>query len=174
MCPHFRVSWLRGVHCIELIKVTGKRLANCGAYVGGLCGLQLSLLSRNYFSCQTLNRGYQIETHSVDHNNYCAYKEGSEYKKYWNSYFGLTLVTKTWSWPRFNRTLREKNHYNKLGCLPDCGKTHSITRTAVVLAVETSISSCPVAIGPNFDVKNGTKCILFRCAYSTTSFKQTL
>ena len=35
----------------------------------------------------------------------------------------------------------------------DRGKTHSITRTEVVLAVETSISSCPVATGPNFAVK---------------------
>ena len=100
------------------------------------------------------------------YSNCVLYKKGPEYKKYRNNYFGLMSATETWNWLRqFNRTLRE-NDNNKLGCLQDCGKSHSITRTEVVLAVETSICSCPVATRPNFVMKEwDQRCFVQSCIF---------
>ena len=70
--------------------------------------------------------------------------------------------------------LRDINDYNKLSYLPGGRNRHSITRKEVVLDLETVISSYAVATRPDFDVKNGTKCILFNRVSFVIQFKQTL
>ena len=57
--------------------------------------------------------------------------------------------------------VRDTNDYNIPSYLPGGRNSHSITRKDVVLDLETVISSYAVATRPDFDVKNGTKGILF-------------
>ena len=52
--------------------------------------------------------------------------------------------------------------------------TQSLGRKYIVLDLETVISSCAVATRPDFDVKNGTKGILFNRVSFVIPFKQTL
>ena len=70
--------------------------------------------------------------------------------------------------------LRDINDYNKLSYLPGGRNSQSVTRKEVVLDLETVISSYAVATRPDFEVKNGTKGILFNRVSFVIQFKQTL
>ena len=58
--------------------------------------------------------------------------------------------------------------------LPGGRNSNSVTRKKVVLDLETVISSYAVATRPDFDMKSGTKGILFNRVSFVIPFKQTI